>query len=103
MTDSKLVADFFTYSPADIAVLEDQAAEQLYLAKRTRFKYARDLKVALRDRPVVERKPVRPVPQPQPLNGAQTAVCLCGGVVVAVGGMALFLLALWIVTGGPFR
>lgn len=105
--DPKLVAEFFTYSPADIAVMEEQAAAALYEAKRTRFKYASDLKLALRDRPVVERKPIgliRQERQPlKPLSGEQTAAALCGGVVLAVGGMVVFLLVLWIITGGPFR
>lgn len=100
ISDSKLVAKFFTYSPADIAVLEEQAAEQLYLAKRKRFKYARDLKVALRDRPVVERKPVRPAQQKQqqqPLDPQTARAAVCLGVILAPIGMAVFMGLIWII------
>lgn len=111
--DLKLVKELTTFSDADIAVMEEQAVEQLTKAKRTRFKYRRELQQALRDyaadcltRQFAEPKPNKPnVPTTgqKPLNGAQAIAAVCGGVVFAAGSLALFLLTLWIMTGGPFR
>lgn len=96
--DPKLVAEFLTLTPMDFAVLEDQSREQLYLAKRTRWKYRRELQQALADyeRECRERQP-KPVlkPRPQPLNPAPATAAVCGGVVFAVGGLVLFFLTLW--------
>ena len=97
--DPKLVAELTTFTPQDIALMEEQAAEALYLAKKTRFKYRRELHLALADRRLVLDKPRVPVAkQPQPVRPEPMAVVLCGGFVVAGGYLAVFFGVLWVIS-----
>lgn len=100
----RLIKDLTTFTPADIAIMEEQA-EALYQDKKTTRKYRRSLQLALAD---AERKPVVSV-QPQqrfdPITEEwikRTTVSerfwtmAIGGPIAAAGFIGLVCGALWI-------
>ena len=99
--DPKRIKEFMTRM--DEAVMEEQSREQLYLARKTRWKYRRTLQAALSDYER-ESKPVPQLqPQPTPPTRQAVVVGLCAAPFFVAGALALFFLTLWVLTGGPFR
>lgn len=91
------------YTEAELDALEERSREQLYLAKKTRFKYRRELQLALRDRPIVERKLVAQAPLQPQLPPAQARACVVAGIAFSALALGVFFFLLWVITGGPFR
>lgn len=105
-TDPKLVAQFFEYTPMDLALLEERAVTELYEAKKTRWKYRRELQLALEDYETdcqIRAPNSNPTQQPQPPTPQAVMAGLVAAPFVLAGGLALFFLALWVLTGGPSR